>query len=77
MDFLLNEEERMMQDMVRSFATKEVAPRAAQMDATGEFPVDLVKKMGELGLMGVDVPEEYGGAGMNYLCYAIAIEEIA
>lgn len=77
MDFLLNEEEKMMQDMVRSFAAKEVAPRAAQMDETGEFPVDLVKKMGELGLMGVDIPEEYGGAGMNYKCYAIAVEEIA
>lgn len=77
MDFLLNEEERMMQDMVRSFATKEVAPKAAEMDRTGEFPVELVKKMGELGLMGVDVPEEYGGAGMNYMCYAIAVEEIA
>lgn len=77
MDFLLNEEEKMMQDMVRNFSQKEVAPIAAKLDETGEFPVDLVKKMGELGLMGVDVPEEYGGAGMNYLCYAIAIEEIA
>jgi len=77
MDFLLNEEEKMMQDMVRNFAAKEVAPLAAKMDETGEFPIELVKKMGELGLMGVDVPEEYGGAGMNYMCYAIAIEEIA
>lgn len=77
MDFLLNEEEKMMQDMVRNFAAKEVAPLAAKMDETGEFPVELVKKMGELGLMGVDVPEEYGGAGMNYMCYAIAIEELA
>ncbi|MEO0258883.1 MAG: acyl-CoA dehydrogenase [candidate division WOR-3 bacterium] len=77
MDFLLNEEERMMQEMARNFAEKEVKPLAAKLDETGEFPVDLVKKMGELGLMGVDIPEEYGGANLSYVCYAIAIEEIA
>lgn len=77
MDFLLNEEERMMQEMARNFAEKEVKPLAARLDETGEFPVDLVKKMGELGLMGVDIPEEYGGANLSYVCYAIAIEEIA
>jgi len=77
MDFLLNEEERMMQEMARNFAEKEVKPVAAKLDQTGEFPVDLVKKMGELGLMGVNIPEEYGGAGLSYVCYAIAIEEIA
>jgi len=77
MDFLLNEEERMMQEMAKNFAEKEVKPIAAKLDETGEFPVDLVKKMGELGLMGVNIPEEYGGAGLSYVCYAIAIEEIA
>lgn len=77
MDFLLNEEERMMQEMARNFAEKEVKPLAARLDETGEFPVELVKKMGELGLMGVDIPEEYGGANLSYVCYAIAIEEIA
>jgi alkylation response protein AidB-like acyl-CoA dehydrogenase len=77
MDFLLNEEERMMQEMAKNFAEKEVKPVAAKLDQTGEFPVDLVKKMGELGLMGVNIPEEYGGAGLSYVCYAIAIEEIA
>jgi len=77
MDFLLNEEERMMQEMARNFAEKEVKPLAAKLDETGEFPVNLVKKMGELGLMGVDIPEEYGGANLSYVCYTIAIEEIA
>jgi butyryl-CoA dehydrogenase len=77
MDFLLNEEEKMMQDMARNFAEKEVKPLAAKMDETGDFPVGLVKKMGELGLMGVAIPDEYGGAGMSYVCYTIAIEEIA
>lgn len=77
MDFLLNEEERMMQEMAKNFAEKEVKPLAAKLDETGEFPVNLVKKMGELGLMGVAIPEEYGGAAMNYVCYVIAIEEIA
>ncbi len=76
MDFELNEEQRMIQEMARNFAEKEVAPKAAEMDETHEFPVELVKKMGELGLMGIAVPEEYGGAGMDYVCYVVAIEEI-
>jgi alkylation response protein AidB-like acyl-CoA dehydrogenase len=76
MDFELNEEQRMIQDMARNFAEKEIGPLAAEMDETHEFPVDIVKKMGELGLMGVAVPEEFGGAGMDYICYAVAIEEI-
>ena len=76
MDFELNEEQRMIQEMARNFAEKEVAPEAARLDETHEFPVELVKKMGELGLMGVAVPEEYDGAGMDYVCYAVAIEEI-
>ena len=76
MDFELNEEQRMIQEMARNFAEKEVAPEAARLDETHEFPTELVKKMGELGLMGVAVPEEYDGAGMDYVCYAVAIEEI-
>jgi len=76
MDFELNEEQRMIQEMARSFAEKEVAPEAAGMDESHEFPVELTKKMGELGLMGVAVPDEYGGAGMDYICYAVALEEI-
>ena len=76
MDFELNEEQRMIQDMARNFAEKEIGPEAAKMDESHEFPVDIAKKMGELGLMGVAVPEEYGGAGMDYVCYVVALEEI-
>ena len=76
MDLELNEEQRMIQEMARNFAEKELAPVAAQLDETHEFPVDLAKKMGELGLMGVAVPEEYDGAGMGYICYVVALEEI-
>ncbi|HEY7586435.1 MAG TPA: acyl-CoA dehydrogenase [Candidatus Deferrimicrobiaceae bacterium] len=77
MVFDLTEEQRMIQDMARSFAQKEVLPKAAELDETGRYPAELVRKMAELGLMGVAVPEEYGGAGMDNVCYAIAMEEIA
>jgi butyryl-CoA dehydrogenase len=77
MDFELNEEQRMIQEMARNFAEKEVAPLAAELDETHRFPTDLARKMGELGLMGVAVPEEYGGAGMDYVCYVVALEEIS
>ncbi len=77
MDFELTEEQRMIQEMARNFAEKEVAPVAAELDETHRFPVELARKMGELGLMGVAVPEEYGGAGMDYVCYVVALEEIS
>jgi alkylation response protein AidB-like acyl-CoA dehydrogenase len=67
----------MVRDMVRDFARNELAPRAAEIDETGEFPWDIVKKMGELGLMGIPWPEEYGGSGFDELTYAMAVEEIA
>jgi len=77
MDFQLGEEQRMVRDMVRDFAAKEIAPRAAEVDRTEEFPADNIQKMGELGLLGLPYPEEYGGGGGDYLSYAIAVEEIA
>ncbi|PWB62778.1 MAG: acyl-CoA dehydrogenase [Deltaproteobacteria bacterium] len=77
MVFDLTEEQRMIQEMARSFAQKEVLPKAAELDETGRYPGELVQQMGELGLMGVAVPEEYGGAGMDNICYVIAMEEIA
>lgn len=77
MDFDLTEEQQMVQDMARSFAQKEVLPKAAELDETSRFPEELVEKMGELGLMGMSVPEEYGGAGFDYVSYAIAMEEIS
>ncbi|HBO69291.1 MAG TPA: acyl-CoA dehydrogenase, partial [Deltaproteobacteria bacterium] len=64
MVFDLTEEQQMIQDMARTFAQKEVLPKAAELDETGRYPEELVRQMAELGLMGVAVPEEYGGAGM-------------
>ncbi len=73
----LTEEHKMIRDAAREFAQNEIAPIAAHFDETGEFPLDTVKKMGGLGLMGVEVPEEYGGAGLDTLAYVLAMEEIA
>jgi butyryl-CoA dehydrogenase len=73
----LTEEKRMLRDMVRDFAENELKPIAAQLDEEQIFPHDIVKKMGELGLMGIPFPESLGGAGMDYLAYTIAVEEIA
>ena len=77
MEFQLNEEQQMMQDMVREFAQNEVLPGAAERDEKCEYPKDLVEKVAELGLMGVAIPEDKGGAGMDYISYSIAIEEIS
>jgi butyryl-CoA dehydrogenase len=77
MVFDLTEEQRMIQEMARNFAQKEVLPKSAELDETGRYPGELVRQMAELGLLGVAVPEEYGGAGMDNICYAIAMEEIA
>jgi butyryl-CoA dehydrogenase len=77
MNFELNEEQRMVRDMVREFAQREIAPRAAEVDETEEFPAENIREMAELGLLGLPYPEEYGGGGGDYLSYAIAVEEIA
>ncbi|MGZ8448079.1 MAG: acyl-CoA dehydrogenase [Candidatus Deferrimicrobiaceae bacterium] len=77
MVFDFTEEQRMIQEMARNFAQKEVLPKAAELDETGRFPEELVRQMAELGLMGIAVPEEYGGAGMDNICYVIAMEEIS
>ena len=77
MDFDLTEEQRMIRDTARDFAAREVAPKAAELDKTGRWPSEIVAKMAELGLLGVAVPEEYGGAGMDTLSYALAMEEIS
>lgn len=77
MDLQLNEEQRMIRDVARNFAQKEIAPRAAHFDEAGEFPFEIVRQMGALGLMGIEVPEQYGGAGLDTLSYALAVEEIA
>ena len=77
MDFSLNEEQIAIRDTCREFAEQEIKPIAEEIDATSQFPYDLVRKMGELGLLGLPFPEQYGGAGADFLSYCIAIEEIS
>ncbi len=77
MDFQYDENHQMIRDMVRAFALEEVKPGAQERDETGEFPFELVKKLGELGLMGIMVPEDLGGAGMDVTSFAIIVEELA
>ena len=74
-DFI-TEEHKMIQEAARDFAQSAIAPIAEEHDATGEFPIDTVRQMGQLGFMGIEVPEEYGGAGMDTLAYALALTEI-
>jgi alkylation response protein AidB-like acyl-CoA dehydrogenase len=76
MNFELTKEQQMIKEMVREFAEKEIAPNAAKWDEEAYFPVEVFKKMGELGLLGIPFPEEYGGAGGDTISYAIAVEEI-
>ncbi len=76
-DLLLTDEQKMIRDTARDFARSEVAPGAAKRDAEGKYPAEVVKKMGELGFMGIYVPTEHGGAGMDALSYILALEEIA
>jgi alkylation response protein AidB-like acyl-CoA dehydrogenase len=75
-DFELTDEQRLLRDTVRDFARQEVAPVAEELDRTKSFPYELVAKMGELGLMGIPFPEEYGGGGADTLAYALAVEEL-
>lgn len=72
----LNNEQKMLRDAARDFAQKEISPIAAEFDESGEFPHTTIKKMGELGFMGIEVPEQYGGSGMDALSYILALEEI-
>ncbi len=74
--FPLTDEHESIRQTARTFAQKEIAPIAAEFDESGEFPVKTIRKMGEMGFMGIEVPEEYGGAGMDTLAYVLALEEI-
>lgn len=76
-DFALSEEQRLLRHDIRGFAEKEIAPAARQLDETETFSLELTRKMAALGLFGIVVSEAYGGAHMDYLAYAIAVEEIA
>ena len=77
MAYQLNEEQRMIRAMVREFARETVLPTAAQRDLTGEFPAENLKKMGELGLLGMNAPVEFNGAGVDTVSYSLALQEIA
>jgi isovaleryl-CoA dehydrogenase len=77
LDFQLGEDIDALRDAVRDFAAAEITPRAAEIDASDQFPMDLWPKMGELGVLGITVPEAFGGADMGYLAHMVAMEEIS
>jgi alkylation response protein AidB-like acyl-CoA dehydrogenase len=77
MNLELSEEQRMIRDLARDFAQREIAPIAAHVDETGAFPSETVQQMGELGLMGLDIAPEWGGAGADSVSYVLALEEIS
>jgi len=75
--FPLTDEHKMIRDTAREFAQKEITPIAGEYDESGEFPLATIKKMGAMGFMGIEVPEEFGGAGLDTLSYVLALEEIS
>lgn len=77
MDYLLTEEQIMLKEMVSKFAKEKIAPVASENEKNHRFPFEIIKEAGELGLMGIAYPQEYGGAGMDFVSYFLAIEEIS
>jgi len=77
MDLSLTEEQAMVQQTAREFATREVAPNARERDRSGDWPADMVRRLAELGFMGMAIPDAYGGGGMDALSYALAMEEVS
>src|SRR5579864_6273859 len=77
LDFQLSEEQQQLRRSVREFSEREIAPNVMKWDEAGEFPMATIKELGRLGLMGVVFPTEYGGAGMGYVEYVLAIEELS
>lgn len=77
LNFALGETINMLRDQVQSFVAAELAPRAAQIDKDNLFPADMWRKFGDMGLLGITVSEEYGGAGLSYLAHVVAMEEIS
>lgn len=67
----------MIKNMCREFVDKEIIPKASQIDKNGVYPAEIVKEMGKLGLMAIETPERYGGSGLDYMAYALAMEEIS
>ncbi|MEK6577770.1 MAG: acyl-CoA dehydrogenase family protein, partial [Bdellovibrionota bacterium] len=72
-----DDSKKMLLDQISAFSAAKIAPRAKHHDETGEFPTEIVKQLSEMGLMGMMVPEEFGGAGMDTVSYAMALEEVA
>lgn len=77
LNFQLGEDIDALRDAVREFAQTEIAPRAGEIDRSDQFPMDVWQKFGELGVLGITVPEQYGGANMGYLAHMVAMEEIS
>lgn len=77
MDFDLTDEQKMLKKTVRDFAEKEIKPTRAEFDENEEYPIDILRRLGEMGIMGMAVPPEYGGSGADVISYAIAIEELS
>jgi butyryl-CoA dehydrogenase len=77
MEFDLTDEQRMIRDATREFAGREIAPKAAELDKSGRWPSEILSQMAELGLLGIAIPQEHGGAGMDALSYALAMEEVS
>src|SRR5436190_17969667 len=77
MDFKLTKQQHETQQRVREFAQKHVAPGAMERDLKAEFPHEIMRKMGKEGLLGINIPQKYGGLGMDFVSYCLAVEEIA
>ena len=77
MEFTYSREQQMVKKMIREFAETEIAPISEEIDAEAKYPYDTVAKLGELGVMGMPFPQEYGGAGTDYLTYIMAVEELS
>jgi len=76
-NFTLTSEHEMIRQAARDFAQNELVPIAAEYDESGDFPIDTIRKMGAMGLMGIEIPEKYGGAELDTLSYVLALEEIS
>ena len=76
MDFEFNETQRLIRETAADIAKRHIAPVARQNDIEERFPADIVKKMAAMGMLGGTIPEEYGGAGLDYICYSLLIEEV-
>ena len=77
MSLLLTDEQKMIRDLAKNFATKKVAPLAAEMDLTGEIHPDLIQELADVGFLGINIPEAYGGTGMDNIAKCLMIMEIA